>query len=166
MLVGTAGGLTPEALSGSARVIARLVDPLGALLPFPTFAAAASTWTAVGVDRPVATPDGKRALATASGADVVDMESHRFASEAVARGVPFAIVRGVSDGVDDALPAGVERLVDRSGRTRIAAAIGLLVRRPGLVGPLKRLGQRTAAAMESAARTLDTLLPRESSSDR
>ena len=45
----------------------------------------------------VSTPEAKRALAVASGAAVVDMESYWIGKEASEAGVPFLSVRAISD---------------------------------------------------------------------
>jgi nucleoside phosphorylase len=47
---------------------------------------------------------GKRALRAETGALAVDMESHVAARVAARRGLPFAVVRVISDSADEALP--------------------------------------------------------------
>ncbi len=50
-----------------------------------------------------ATPQAKRTLCTAYGADFVDMESYWIGLAAAAKGIPFITVRAVSDSVRDDL---------------------------------------------------------------
>jgi Phosphorylase superfamily len=160
ILAGVAGGLSDQTKVGEAGFIGAIVDRTGGLLaePFVPAAWGAKAWRVTSTDRPVGTPDAKRSLHSASNADVVDMESDAFASEAAQRGLRFMIVRGISDGVADALPDGVDTLVDASGRTRLGAALSLVARCPLLFGALRRLGQRTATAMDNVASLLELAL--------
>lgn len=156
VLVGVAGGLTAGANVGAAGIVDRVVDPSGREVARPLAPAAwpGARWTVASADAAVSSPAAKAELARRSGASIVDMESAAFARAATARGLPFAIVRGVSDGADDALPDGVERLVDRDGQTRIGEAIRLIARHPTSLGALVTLGRRTQRAMDAAAEAL------------
>jgi hypothetical protein len=101
----------------------------------------------LGLDRPVCAVEEKRNWREASGASVVDTESHAFAAACTEVGCRWAIVRGVSDAHDEALPAEAAAWVDDDGRTRPArVAIGL-VTHPGLIRPVIRLGRRSSAVM-------------------
>jgi hypothetical protein len=181
ILAGTAGGLRAGLEIGSAGFIGRVVadpnanpnaepdaaphadpdsgSPIGTpwvpqaprTRSFPRFAVA-------GVDAPASTAAAKRALHTRTGADVVDMESHAFAREAASRGIAFAILRGVSDGPDDALPDGLERLIHADGRTNWGGVAQLLLRRPTMLPTLRSLGRQSDAAMAAIAPLLAALL--------
>jgi nucleoside phosphorylase len=109
----------------------------------------------VSVAAPLADADAKRAERARSGADVVDMESAAFAREAMARGWRWTIVRGISDGALDALPADVADWTDADGRTRAARVAVALLRRPALARDMARLGARSRRAMAAVARALD-----------
>ncbi len=135
-------GLVGEVVDARGESLGAVVAPVSIQAP---------RWRVVGADRPVATPTGKRDLAHTSGATAVDMESHAFVREASRRGIRLAIVRTITDGVDDALPEGIERLVDRDGRTRVGAAMALLARRPWMLPTLRALGDRTNRSMARAA---------------
>jgi hypothetical protein len=165
ILAGTAGGLRSGLEIGSAGFIGRVVAdpdsgwPIGTpwvpqaprTSSFPRFAVA-------GVDAPASTAAAKRALHTRTGADVVDMESHAFAREAASRGIAFAILRGVSDGPEDALPDGLERLIHADGRTNWGGVAQLLLRRPTMLPTLRSLGRQSDAAMAAIAPLLAALL--------
>lgn len=111
-----------------------------------------------GVAAPLLTPQAKHALRERTGADLVDTESHVFASICADRAVQWAIIRGVSDGPDDALPRRVSEWVDERGRSRPGRVALDLLRRPLLIPRVHRLGRSTGAALRAASALLDTLL--------
>lgn len=164
LFIGTAGGLKVDAAVGIAGLVSEIVDPTGRRLAVAATRVAHGSipqWRVVTVAAPASTPEAKRRLRDASSAAIVDMESAAIADEATRRGIAWSIIRGISDGPDDSLPDGIERLVDRDGGTRIGAAIACIARRPMLLGPLRRLGARTAAAMTSAAAIAQQLFAEE-----
>lgn len=142
VLAGVAGGLR-EGIGG-APGIGRVVDGRGGEWR-PTIGAGEAV--IAGVDDVVATPEDKRSLRETTGADLVDTESHGFARVCAELGVEWGIVRGVSDGVDDALPREVAGWVDEAGRTRTGRVIVDLARRPAMVREVAQLGRRSGAAM-------------------
>jgi adenosylhomocysteine nucleosidase len=167
VLVGTSGGLREGLEIGSAGFIHRVVDGDGPdtttsigtpWLPASRASHSFPRFTVAGVGAPAATVEAKRALHERTGADVVDMESHAFAREASAREQPFAVIRGVSDGPEDVLPDGLERLIHPDGRTNWGQALGLIVRRPAMAGTLRSLGRQSDAAMAAVAPLLSALL--------
>jgi len=114
--------------------------------------------TIAGVAEPVWTADTKRDLAARTGADLVDCESHAFARACVAAGLRWAIVRGVSDGPETALPPESARWVDANGATRPGRVMLDLLRRPALTPVVLRLGRTTSRALCAAAARLDAML--------
>lgn len=153
VLAGVAGGLR-EGLSGAPGV-GRVVDAAGNEWR-PGVATGACT--VVGVDGVAATPAAKRELRERTGADLVDTESHGFASACAERGVHWGIVRGVSDGAGDTLPPEVAGWVDGRGRTRGGRVAMDVLRRPRLLRELPRLGKRSAAAMAAVGEALVALM--------
>lgn len=151
ILVGTAGGLDPALASGTAARIGEVVAP------------DARRWSpTLELDQPrgairatsvegVASPAEKRSLRATTGADAVDLESVAFAEACDARAIPWAIVRGISDAAEEALPVDVGRWVDDRGRTRPLAVLASLLRRPSLIGTLRRLSRTSRAALEDAS---------------
>lgn len=111
------------------------------------------------VASPLGTPEEKRAEAARDRADVVDLEAAEFARAAVARGWRWRVVRGISDGHLDALPAGIERWTDDDGRTRLGAVAAALLRRQATAGDLVRIGRASAAAMRAVAHALARVQP-------
>jgi len=140
ILAGLCGGLTA---GHEVPPIARVIDEHGHEWT-PTLAprfddsalgtrhsALGSPVTLIGVDRIISTPADKRALAAATGAAIVDMESHAFAARCEELGVPWAVVRGVSDTPEETLPEEVLHWITPEGNTRTARAVRDMLLHPG-----------------------------------
>lgn len=96
--------------------------------------------TIVTVDRVACSADDKRALADATGADLVDMETWGVARAARDAGLGCACLRVVSDTATDDLPLEVASLVKpQSGLRRLGAALRALSQRPGAAVDMWRL---------------------------
>ncbi|MDT8438750.1 MAG: hypothetical protein RQ729_07085 [Wenzhouxiangellaceae bacterium] len=98
-----------------------------------------------GVDRPVLSVRAKQRLAQASGARAADMESHAIARVAQAHRLPMLAVRVVLDGPCQSVPGLAMAAVDGS-RSRILPVIAGLLRTPGELPDLVRLGAAAARA--------------------
>lgn len=110
--------------------------------------------TVCGVDEIAFTPDVKRKVHAASRADLADMESHGVARAAHSFDVPFFILRAISDGINDSLPAYVANGVDEKGKPRLVPILKGLLRNPATLNQLLRLKKNTEtalAALEEAA---------------
>ncbi|MCH8152972.1 MAG: hypothetical protein IH830_11450 [Planctomycetes bacterium] len=104
------------------------------------------------------TPIAKRAFADRSGADLVDRESAAFAEAATQRGWRWAIVRGVSDGLQETLPPQIDDWIDQTGRAKASAVLGGILRHPGVVRDIGRLRRDGLAAMQAVAKLICTML--------
>lgn len=108
-------------------------------------------------DAVAATAREKRALATAHAALAVDLESYAVGRAAQTAGLPFLVLRAVSDGLERSLPPAALAGVDAQGLTRPAAVLSQLARRPGDLLGLIRLGldaRRARRALTQAAHLL------------
>ncbi len=162
ILAGLAGALREDISKGSAYVVTSVMDDAGHSwrptgiakgdIPGP------SGPTIISTVHTITTTQDKRALAQRSGADLVDLESAAFAEAASAAGRRWAIVRGVSDGLHDALPEDIDEWVDEQGRTRTSAVIAAILRRPALVGEVRRLRADSIEAMNAVAKLIDSML--------
>lgn len=112
----------------------------------------------LGSPEPITDPARKAQLGQAFGTALVDCESHAFAEAAQAAGLTWAVVRGVSDRVDEALPADAADWIDDRGRTRVLALAGKLLVRPNLIPAVLTLGLRSGPALKVAAGRLVELL--------
>jgi hypothetical protein len=109
-------------------------------------------------DRTLTTARAKQDWARQTGADLVDQESVAFARTAADRGWPWAIVRGIGDGLQATLPDGIDAWVDGRGRTRFVAVLGAVATGRTGVGQLIRLRSDGLAAMRAAAEILRHML--------
>src|SRR5690242_18742903 len=91
-----------------------------------------------GSDTIAATPGVKRSLRARTGASAVDTESHVVARLALARGVPFAVFRLVSDPVYRSLPDAALVGLDAHGKANIRAMWRALSGAPAQTLPLAR----------------------------
>ena len=76
---------------------------------------------------------GKAERGWASAALAADMESHIVAEEAGKAGVPFVILRCVSDGAETELPPAVEVMMRPDGGVDVGAVLKSIAAKPGQV---------------------------------
>jgi nucleoside phosphorylase len=104
------------------------------------------------------TPTAKRRLAGGRAAVAVDLESATFVEAAVGAGVPWTVLRVISDGVDEALPPLLNRARDGGGAVRRGAvALGLLGQ-PAALPVLMRMRGRLRDAGGALADAVERLL--------
>lgn len=134
ILAGVCGALRPV---DDVPPIARIIDEHGGEWT-GGIGMVESGRTLVAVDRVVSTPGEKRALADATGAALVDMESHAFAAACERLGLAWGVVRGVSDTPEETLPGEVLGWITADGRTRAVRAMADMVMKPGLIPHMRR----------------------------
>jgi adenosylhomocysteine nucleosidase len=160
---GFAGGLDP-ALARGALVLATGAVREGAprlplARPASLLPAASTDVDIVTVDSIVATIAAKRDLRAATGAAIVDMETHAVAVAAAAARIPCASVRIVSDAAGDELPADIARLViPQSAFRRAGAALAAIGRKPAAAGTLWRLWEHAVVDSRALAAALESLV--------
>jgi hopanoid-associated phosphorylase len=112
-------------------------------------------------DRPVASVAEKAELWNAgAGASAVDMESWVVARLAAAYRVPFAVVRGVSDGARRALPHAAQVGLGPDGRPAVGAVMASLRSNPWQIGALIRTALEAEDGFHALERARQTLGPR------
>jgi len=112
-----------------------------------------------GVEEPAMHMSAKRDLFRDTGAHAVDMESHVAARFAHERGLPFVVLRVVSDDCHRTLPpAALERL-SLKGNPRLFAILGSLWREPDQFGELMRTAREAGTAFKTLLRCLRVLGP-------
>jgi adenosylhomocysteine nucleosidase len=161
---GLAGGLAPRLRPGdlllpetvrSAAAASWSVDPVWRERVRATLAAGdlePRAGTLVGSERIVATASDKRALFEATGAQAIDMESHAVAAVAAASGLPFLVLRALADPHDQAIPQVAREALRPDGRIRLRATLGGVLREPGQLLALFRLGRDAASALATLRR--------------
>jgi len=153
---GTAGALAAGLAPGTLLLPAAVLDGSGGRIAADErwrqrLAAAAGLEPGAGVllssAIPITTPAEKQRLHAACGAMAADMESWAIASAAREAGIPFACVRVIADSAATAIPEAALAGVDRYGRLRAAPMARALLRRPGQLVGLARLGRDYARAL-------------------
>ena len=94
----------------------------------------------------------KQALASATGALAVDMESHIAARLAAAHGLPFAALRVICDPAGRAIPPAAIAGMREDGGTDLGAILRALLRDPGQLPAMIRLAGDARTAFSFLAR--------------
>ncbi len=128
----------------------RLADRLADLTPV--------TAPLAGSETVLATPASKRTLQQETGAQAADMESAFLAHWCLRQGIPFVAVRAVADDAGTALPPAVVA-ADRHGDLDPIRLLFQLLRHPGQIGPLWRLGRQFRRARDTLTAAAARLLP-------
>ncbi len=100
----------------------------------------------VGSETVAADPAAKRALGAMGSA--VDMESHIAARAAASHGLPFAVVRVVSDAAEHVLPPAAIAGFREDGDIDVAAVIAALARDPRQLPALVQAGRNSSVAFK------------------
>ncbi len=139
LVIGTAVAGTPTDAGWTARLAAALPD--------------ARLASVAGVSIAAFDAAAKAALRARTGAAIVDMESHVVAAVAAAHGLPFAILRAVSDTATDTLPLAARVPLLPTGAPDMARVLAHVARRPWQIPALIGLAanSRTALAALSTA---------------
>jgi len=171
VVVGVAGALSAGLAPGALVIAEQVVDAAGwalradaALAGAAAAATGACPGTVVTARRIAETPAEKRRLlvesAAGASAAVVDLESAVYVAAAAAARVPWLVLRAVSDGADEALPALLNRARDDGGAVSRLHVLAALATSPRTLPHLLSLRTRVrhcatilATAVESLLRT-------------
>jgi hopanoid-associated phosphorylase len=153
---GLAGALAPDLREGELLLPGEVIVPDGRRIATDaawrahlTTLADARSGPLLGSDQLIESVTAKTALHRASGAVALDMESHLVALAASATGLPFVVIRAVTDPADQALPAVARVALDAEGRVRMLAVAAALLRRPGDLPTLLRLARQSGAGLRT-----------------
>lgn len=111
--------------------------------------------------RVATTADEKAAIRASTGADVVEMESGVIREICRARGIPAATIRVISDAAGEDLPLDFNELMRPDGRLAFPRLVWQVLRSPGRVPAMIRLGRNTARAAARLAAVLSIACDRE-----
>lgn len=106
--------------------------------------------------------ESKRALASSLGANeigFVDMESTAIAGVCGRRGVPFLIVRSITDQLDEDLPLDFNQYRDSDGRVDRRKVVNAAFLRPAAFKGLFELRKRSKLCAERMAEFVERLVP-------
>ncbi len=88
---------------------------------------------------------------------VVDMESAACARAAMELNVPWAVLRVVTDSVDDEMPLDFNALNDRNGQPHLLKIVLACLMKPSSISGLIQLGRRSSAATTSLHKALNEI---------
>ncbi|MEG3147313.1 phosphorylase [Sphingomonas sp. RT2P30] len=117
----------------------------------------ATVGTILATDSIIASAAEKRDLFARTGAIAVDMESHIAARVAARHGLPFAIVRTISDSADQALPPAALVGMKPDGSVALGAVLASLARHPAQLPALIATGRSAGRAFAALSRVYDVL---------
>jgi hopanoid-associated phosphorylase len=117
----------------------------------------AAAGAVAGSDSVLLTEDSKAAQHQQTGAIAADMESHIVARVASERGLPFALLRAVSDDANHALPPAAAFGLNKEGRVDYSAVMLSLLDDPSQFGALMRTARDTSTAIKALLRCLERL---------
>jgi hopanoid-associated phosphorylase len=156
---GVAGGLDPRLRAGDLVLADRVILPGGRAIAAHAgwrreaqerlggAGARAVVGAVAGSDRLLVTPAEKRLLCEQSGGLAGDMESGAVAEVAAEAGLPFLVLRAVSDGATRALPQVACVPLRPDGGLSLGGIAHALCTRPGEWPAVARLAVETRAAM-------------------
>jgi adenosylhomocysteine nucleosidase len=149
---GLAGGLNPALRAGDLLVPATVIEDGAVYQCAPELLA----WLGGPAAGPMlagseiaATATQKSALFGATRADAVDLESGAVARIAAAAGLPFAVLRAVTDVAGCDLPPAALAALDQAGAIGLARVIASVLRAPGQIPALLQLARDAGRARRS-----------------
>lgn len=166
---GAAGALVPSLCAGEVLVATRVVDESGdAPAPHPDYvsravALGAKPATFVTLAGLLCSSKEKEDMASRFGVSdsapaVVDTESAAWARAAASRGVPFLLLRAVSDTFEEDLPGFLASCLDEDGSVDRAAVARRLIFHPAALPPLLRARKRVREGAAGVGLFLEKLL--------
>jgi adenosylhomocysteine nucleosidase len=111
-----------------------------------------------GASTAAATRLAKADLFAATGATIVDMESHHVAELAKAHQLPLLIIRAVADTAFDDIPEAALMGLNEEGRPAIGAVLRSLLTNPWQLPALIRVALRSRTALGALLRSRAGLL--------
>lgn len=157
LISGTAGATRGDLNTGDVILPARVIDADSDELLEPTWLATSEYVLRTG-GAVIESAAEKAALYERFGIDAVDMETAAIAGVCEHYQTPWLCARAICDTAAMTLPAGSAKLVNRRGRPRMLGAACYLMRHPGRLKELMRLGEAAKRAAEALARRIPPLL--------
>ena len=113
----------------------------------------------ISLSYPLISEADKRGAHDEYGAIGVDMESYGVARAAKETSVPFIIIRSISDGVTDTLPASLVPAMGPEGQIMVGTLLAGVIKNPGDIIHLPGFGLKTAKANKTLRRVCVLGLP-------
>ena len=162
---GICGALSPELATGRVVVGTDVVAQAERWHADEAWSNALASWCGAesgilaGSDSVLLTEESKGALLRQTGAVAADMESHLVARVASERGLPFAVLRAVSDAAHHTLPPAAAFALNKEGKVDYSAVMLSLLDEPSQFRALMRTARDTNTAMKALLRCLERLGP-------
>lgn len=168
--IGIAGGLSDDLQVGDIVAAGRVSNGQG-VVPAPDSGLLARVEGLAGLRRGevhshaeiAVDPVAKQRLWEQTGrnvASVVDLESASFARQAAANGLPYLVLRAVSDSHDEALPLDFNRFRKPDGSSDRGRVLRFAVRHPSIVPELMQLRERLRHCAARLAALVEELCDR------
>lgn len=168
---GIAAGLDPELLPGDTIVADAIVTPAGqriattepwrnALWATLNDLPGARIATVAGSDTPVLTVAEKQVIHQASGASIVDMESHAVAEVAAGADIPLLALRVVADASADVIPRWLADCIGDQGEIRPLVLTAGVIANPRDIRALVHLARSSGTAFAGLRRASSLAGPR------
>jgi adenosylhomocysteine nucleosidase len=100
------------------------------------------------VNNIIAQSSTKKQIGDATSAIAIDMESYTIAEQANMMGIPFIVIRSISDGVNEDVEVN-ENMVTNHGNVNVSATMLHLLKKPHKIPNLNRLRKQTKHAKSS-----------------
>ncbi len=168
VVIGVSGALSPELATADLVVATRVIDEAGGAREADVESAAAAARATgaraaviMSARRIADSVEEKRRLAGQAGGGlaVVDLESASYVAAAEAAGIPWIVLRAVSDTAGEALPALLNRSLDAGGAVSRGRVLRGLLGDPGALPLLLTLRKRVAECAAVLARAAEATLP-------
>ena len=165
--LGIAGALSADLAAGDLLAARRIRSGSGDA-PVPderllarAIALGATAGTLLNVERPAVAAGEKAALALSldgAGPAAADMESAAWAHAAASRGIPYLVVRAISDRAEEGLPAYLARCLGEDGGIRRSSVAAHALLQPGTIPALLALRRRVRECGEKLSLFLERFL--------
>jgi adenosylhomocysteine nucleosidase len=156
---GLAGGLDPALVPGTLVIPAEIVTAERRYQTDPALTRwlGGPAYTLFAGPEIVVTAGAKESLHEATGAHAIDLESGAVAAVATEYGIPFAALRAVCDPAGRTLPPAALIALSGAGRIVVARVAASVLRRPGQLADLLRLGRDAGVARAALVRKVAVL---------
>jgi len=168
IVIGVSGALSPELATADLVIASRVIDEEGRVREADVEGVAAAARATggraavvVSARRIADSVDEKRRLAQQAGGGlaVVDLESASYVAAAAEAGIPWIVLRAVSDTAGEALPPLLNRSLDAGGAVSRGRVLRGLLGDPGALPVLLTLRKRVAECALVLAGAADAALP-------
>lgn len=156
---GLAGGLDPALKAGDLVIASAVIDAserceadAGLIAALRAVDPRAAGGVIANVEAPLASVAGKAACRQRCGAVAVDMESLAAARFAARHGLPFAMLRAISDPAETTLPPLAQVALRPDGGLAFGAIIRSLLAQPAQIAELPALARGSGRAFATLAR--------------